>query len=121
MKQPVEFRDAIIKLDGRNICFAVKAKIEERREYIEIPVYRNSPVKRSLPTFRSVVIRIKRRYVEGSFLHSMIDGNPAELEFVTNGEAIVFSNARIVEWELTGELGGEMMEEITITAESEKK
>jgi hypothetical protein len=114
-----EFRTASLVLDSKNLVFVVEAKIIEKWDSISIPMYRDSPVKRSLPTFRQITAIIRRRYQKNSSLHSAMNGSSATLEFDSSGDSIQFSNARVIQWEVCGELGGEMMEEIVLSIENE--
>jgi hypothetical protein len=74
----------------------------------------------TLPTLKRIVAHVKRRYHEDSPLHAAIDGGGLTLEFVSGGETVEFSQARVVEWKVYGELGGEMMEEVEIVCEGEE-
>ena len=119
MPEIQEFRNARLTLDSKNLTFVVQAKIEERWETVAIPVYLDSPMVRTLPTLKRLTARIRKRYQDESILHSALDGSPATLEFESGGETISFAEARVVEWEVSGELGGEMIEEVVVAVEEE--
>ena len=114
-----EFRSATLSLASKHLTFVVEARIEERWEYLAIPVYRDDPMVRSLPTLKRIIARVRRRYQKDSTLHSALDGSPATLSFGCGGETIQFSQARVLQWEVSGKLGGEMMEEVELAVEEE--
>jgi hypothetical protein len=119
MAEIQEFRSATLSLASKNLAFVVHAKVEERWESVAIPVYRDEPTVRSLPTLKKIVATIRRRYQNDSALHSAVDGSPATLSFDSGGESISFSQARVIGWKIYGELGGEMMEEVELAVEEE--
>jgi len=114
-----EFRTATLKLGLKNLTFVVQARIEERWETVAFPVYRDKPIVRTKPTLKRIVAFVRRRFHASSPLHAALDGSPATLEFVSDGETHEFSQAQVVEWKVFGELGGEMMEEVELACEEE--
>ncbi len=114
-----EFRTAKLKYGGDNLTFVVDARIDERWETVSFPVYLDQPTVRSLPTLKRIVAVVRRKYQEDSPLHTALDGNPLTLEFASGEETHQFSEARVIEWKVYGELGGEMMEEVELACEGE--
>jgi hypothetical protein len=109
-----EFRNARLILDSKNLTFVVQARIEERWETVAIPVYLDSPMIRTLPTLKRLTARIRKRYQDETTLHSALDGSPVTLVFEPGVEAIIFWEARIIEWSVSGQLDGEMVEEVVL-------
>ena len=114
-----EFRNATLKLDSKNLAFIVEARIEEKWETIAVPVYLDEATMRTLPTVKRIVATLRRRYQEDSPLHAALDGSAAILEFESGGETITFSEARVIQWTVSGKLGGEMVEEVELAVEGE--
>ncbi len=114
-----EFREAKLSLGGDNLTFVVEAGIEQGWETLSYPVYRDQPVVKTVPTLKRIVAHVRRRYQPESPLHAALDGNPLTLEFVSGGETHSFTQARVLEWKVSGELNGEMMEEVALVCEEE--
>lgn len=114
-----EFREATLMLGTDNLTFVVEARIEERWEYLSVPVYQDQPQVSTLPTLKRIVAVVRRKFHEDSPLHAALDGSPATLEFMSGSETHEFSSARVIEWTVYGKLGGEMMEEVELACEEE--
>jgi hypothetical protein len=114
-----EFRMAKLTLGSDDLSYAVQAKVVERWETLAIPVYEDKSTVRDLPTLKKIMAVVRRKYQDDSPLHASIDGNPMTLVFESGNETHTFTNARVVEWKVYGELGGEMMEEVEIACEDE--
>jgi hypothetical protein len=119
MAEIQEFRNATLTLGSKNLTFVVEAKIEEKWDTLAIPVYRDEPTIRTLPTTKRIIATVRRRFQEDSPLHSALDGSSATLSFASGGQTIGFSEARAIQWTVYGKLGGEMMEEVELAVESE--
>jgi hypothetical protein len=120
MAEIQEFRSATLTFDSKNLTFVVEARIEEKWETLAIPVYLDEPTIRTIPTTKRIIAKLRRRYQEDSPLHSALDGSPATLTFGSAGETISFSEARAIEWSISGKLGGEMIEEVELAVEGEE-
>jgi hypothetical protein len=114
-----EFRTAKLTFDSGNLAFIVEAKIIEKWETLTVPVYRDEPALRTFPTVKRIVAKLRRRYQSESPLHAALNGSSVTLEFESGGETIEFSSARVIQWEVSGKLGGEMMEEVELALENE--
>lgn len=114
-----EFRTASITLGSDDLAFIVEAKIIEKWETVSFPVYEDKTLVRDLPTLKRISAVVRRKYQDDSPLHTAIDGGPMTLVFESGNETHMFTNARVVEWKVYGELGGEMMEEVEIACEEE--
>jgi hypothetical protein len=110
---------ATLTLGTKNLTFVVEARIEESWETVSFPVYRDKSIVRSMPTLKRIRAFVRRKYHPDSPLHAALEGSAATLEFDSDGETHEFSGARVVEWEVYGELGGEMMEEVEMACEEE--
>ena len=117
MAEIYEFRTAKLTYDGDNVPFTVEASIEETWDKVTYPVYLDQPVVSAIPTTKRTVARIRRRYQPGSELHAALDGNGLTLAFESGGDTFTFSTAKVLEWKITGKLGGEMMEEVILYCE----
>ncbi|HEX9744940.1 MAG TPA: hypothetical protein VGB30_05885 [bacterium] len=114
-----EFREASIKLDADNLTFVAQARIVERWESVEFPVYLDRETVRTLPTVKIISADIRRKFQENSPLHTLLNGASGSMEFSSGSQTIQFSDARVVSWTVYGELDGEMMEEVEIRIEGE--
>jgi hypothetical protein len=114
-----EFRTATMTFGSDDLAYVVEARIVEKWESVSFPVYADKAVVRDLPTLKRISAIVRRKYQDNSPLHAAIDGNPVTLEFESGSETHTFSNARVIEWKIYGELGGEMMEEVEIVCEGE--
>lgn len=114
-----EFRTATLTLGAKNLTFVVEARIEESWETISFPVYRDKSIVRSMPTLKRIRALVRRKYHPDSPLHAALDGEPATLEFGSDGGTHEFLQTRVVEWKVYGELGGEMKEEVEMACEEE--
>jgi len=117
MVEIAEFRTARVKLGSDYLPFVVEACIDQAWENLSFPVYLDSEAVRTVPTLKKIVAHLKRSYTPSSPLHAALDGVPLTLEFVAGGETHEFSEARVVEWKITGELGGDMVEHVAIACE----
>ena len=114
-----EFRTAKLTLGSDDLAYVVEAKVAETWETISFPVYEDKTILRELPTLKRISAVVRSKYQDGSPLHALIEGNPLTLVFESGNETHTFTNARVVEWKVYGELGGEMMEEVEIVCEEE--
>jgi hypothetical protein len=119
MSETSEFREAKISLGGDWLPYVVEASVVEKWEAISIPVYRDSEAVRTLPTTKRVTAHIRCRYNSDSPLHGSLDGNPLAMEFNAGGDSYNFSNVKVLEWRVSGSLGGEMVEEVALACEEE--
>jgi hypothetical protein len=115
-----EFRNAALSLGSNKLSFVVEAKVEEKWEGLEIPVYRDEATLRTLPTVKRIIATIRREYQASSALHtSLNNGTPFTLKFESGGDTINFNQSRVMGWKVYGETDGDLMEEVEITAEKE--
>jgi len=117
MADIAEFRTAKIKLGDDYLPFVVEASLAQEWERLTFPVYLDQPARRSVPTLKTIMVQVRKKYESYSPLHAAIDGSPLTLEFVAGGETYEFSGARVIEWKITGQTGGEMLEHVTIECE----
>ena len=102
-----------------SVSFAVEARIEERWEAISFPVSLEGETVRNLPTLKHIKAFIRRKFQEDSPLHAALDGSAVTLEFNSGGETMRFGEVRVIEWRVFGESGGELIEEVSLSCESE--
>lgn len=114
-----EFRTAKLTLGSDDLAYVVEAKVTETWETISFPVYEDKTILRELPTLKRISAVVRRKYHDGSTLHTSMTGSPFTLVFESGNETHTFSNASVVEWKVYGEVGGEMMEEVEIVCEEE--
>jgi len=119
MAEILEFRAAKLIFGQDNLTLVVQARIEESWETLEFPVYLDQPTVRTLPGLKRITAVVRRRFQTDSPLHAALDGGALTLKFESGGEEHEFSQARVIEWKVFGELGGEMMEEVKLACEEE--
>jgi len=120
MAEICEFRTAKLKLGADNLTFVVEASIREGWDTVTFPVFKDQPFVRTIQTVKNITASIRRKYQPSSPLHAALDGSPLTLEFVSGGETHSFALGKVTEWKVYGELGGEMMEEVTLSCEEEE-
>ncbi|MFH1676413.1 MAG: hypothetical protein ABIC40_05240 [bacterium] len=114
-----EFREARLKFGTDSVSFAVEARIEEKWETLSFPVSLEGETVRNLPTLKHITAFVRRKYHEDSPLHAALDGSAVTLEFYSGGETVEFGEVRVLEWKVFGEAGGELIEEVSLSCESE--
>jgi len=117
MAETYEFRTAKLTYDGDNVHFTVEASIEVTWDVLSYPVYLDQPSIATVPRLKKTTAIIRRRYQPQSTLHSALDGNGLTLQFIAAGDTYSFTTAKVLEWKISGKLGGEMMEEVTLSCE----
>ncbi len=119
MPEIQEFRDAKLTYGTDNVTFAIKASIKEKWETLSYPKYLDQDEVTAAPLLKKITAKVRRRFQPSSPLHAALDGSPLTLAFESGGETHTFTVARVVEWKITGILGGEMIEEVSLVCESE--
>ena len=117
MAETYEFRTAKLTLDGDNVPFTVEASFEEKWDVLTYPVYLDQPLVATVPTLKRAIAVIRRMYQPDSPLHAALNESGITLEFETAGDTFTYTTARVLEWKISGKVGGEMTEEVTLSCE----
>lgn len=109
-----KFSQARITLNGQNITFVADVWISEKIDTIEFPKFLDSDRLEIRPNLRKVSAYIRRKFHSGSPLRALLDGSTGIIAFIVSGESLSFQNAILKSWKLSGEIGGEIIEEAEI-------
>ena len=111
-------RDVILSIDGRKVALCQKAEIRREWECIHYPIYRDSPVTKTLRTLERIRITLERIFQVNDDFFDVIDDTGLSFVLTTDEETHTVSGGQIIDYQLEGGPDGELIERVTLTAET---
>lgn len=111
-------RDVILTVDGRKVALCRKVEVRREWECIHYPIYRDSPVIKTLRTLERIRIILEKIFQENEDFFDILDDTGLSFVLTTGEETHTVSGGQVIDYQLEGDPDGELIERVTLAAET---
>jgi hypothetical protein len=111
-------KDVELSVEGRMVGLCRRAEIRRERETVQYPVYRDSSKTKTLRTLETITVILEKVYQEKQDFIDILSDSDLSFILTAGSETHTITGGAIVDYRLEGDVGGELIEKITIKAET---
>ena len=117
MATVTRMKDVELSVEGRMVGLCRKVEVHRERETIEYPIYRDSAKTKTLRTLEKIRVILEKVYQEKQDFIDILGDSDLSFVMSTGTETHTVTGGTIIDYRLEGNVAGELIEIITISAE----
>jgi hypothetical protein len=117
MATVTRMKNVELSVGNRMVGLCRRVEIHRERDTVEYPVYRDSAKTKTLRTLEKIRVILEKVYQEKQDFIDILGDSGLSFEMTTGGETHSVTGGTIIDYKLEGNLAGELIEIITISAE----
>ncbi len=118
MATVTRMKNVELSIENRMVGMCRRVEIHRQRDTVEYPLYRDSAKTKILRTLEKIRVILEKVYQEKQDFIDILGESDLSFEMTTSGETHSVTSGTIVDYRLEGNLAGELIEIITISAEA---